>query len=320
VSYGSEGRVFKNWECAAVLNEAASDLTAAWRCRQQSWRSTQHKKNVDPRKKTQVLRGLLGWGLRHGFQEDGLRILKQSWRDTGMADADARMWEERLGPSGRAPAEPDAPGESDEPESPPARDAGRAAVAPPLERRRERSGAGPERPPLALMLDWENIKISLADLIAEMPDGRAQALRSRLAGAELATRLRDAAWRHGLPRQRWAVADWDRPFFEGDQKAVKNAGYFSDIAGGAKSNSSDHVLREKIHLVLREHPEISVFVIGTGDGDFHEAIRTLQQQGKQVVLWATRRAVNGAYGGSLRGPDRIQIEWLEDLVFGEDEP
>jgi NYN domain len=319
VSYGSEGRVFKNWECAAVLNEAASDLTAAWRCRQQSWRSTQHKKNVDPRKKTQVLRGLLGWGLRHGFQEDGLRILKQSWRDTGMADADARMWEERLGPTGRAPAEPDAPGESDEPESPPARDTGRAAVAPPLERRRERSGAGPERPPLALMLDWENIKISLADLIAEMPDGRAQALRSRLAGAELATRLRDAAWRHGLPRQRWAVADWDRPTFEGDQKAVKNAGYFSDIAGGAKSNSSDHVLREKIHLVLREHPEISVFVIGTGDGDFHEAIRTLQQQGKQVVLWATRRAVNGAYGGSLRGPDRIQIEWLEDLVFGEDE-
>jgi hypothetical protein len=319
VSYGSEGRVFKNWECAAILNEAAGDLTAAWRCRQQSWRATQHKKNVDPRKKTQVLRGLLGWGLRHGFQEDGLRILKQSWRDTGMADADARMWEERLGPSGRAPIGPDAPGETGEPESPPARDAGRSAVTPPPERRRERSGAGPERAPLALMLDWENIKISLGDLIAEMPDGRAQALRSRLAGVELATRLRDAAWRHGLPRQRWAVADWDRPTFEGDQKAVKNAGYFSDIAGGEKFNSSDHVLREKIHLVLREHPEISVFVIGTGDGDFHEAIRTLQQQGKQVVLWATRHAVNGAYGGSLRGPDRIQIEWLEDLVFGEDE-
>src|SRR5262249_39081162 len=59
---------------------------------------------------------------------------------------------------------------------------------------------------------------------------------------------------------------------------------------------------------------------GTGDGDFHEAIRTLQLQGKHVILWATRRAVNGAYGGSLRGPDRIQIEWLEDLVFGGDPP
>ena len=107
VAYGTEGRVFKNWECAAVLNEAAGDLPAGWRCRQQSWRATQHKKNVDPRKKTQVLRSLLGWGLRYGFQEDALRTLKQTWRDTGMSEADARMWEERLGPSsGRAPARP----------------------------------------------------------------------------------------------------------------------------------------------------------------------------------------------------------------------
>jgi hypothetical protein len=168
------------------------------------------------------------------------------------------------------------------------------------------------------MLDWENIKLSLADLLGEMPAERAHALRPRLAGPELAGRLRDAAWRHGLPRQRWAVADWDRPSFEGDQKAVKLAGYSSDIAGDEKFNSSDHVLREKIHLVLREHPEVGVYIIGTGDGDFHEAIRTLQQQGKQVILWATRRAVNGAYGTSLSGPDRIQIEWLEDLVFGPD--
>jgi len=321
VSYGSEGRVFKNWECAAALNEAAGDLAAAWRCRQQSWRATQHKKNVDPRKKTQVLRGLLAWGLRHGFAEDGLRILRQSWRDTGMSDADARMWEERLGVSGRAPAEAEsALGEGDDVEVPRARNAGpAAAAASPPDRWRERPAPGADRPAVALMLDWENIKISLADLVAEMPDGRAQALRPRLTGAALAERLRDAAGRHGLPRQRWAVADWDRATFEGDQKAVKNAGYFSDIAGAEKFNSSDHVLREKIHLVLREHPEIAVFVIGTGDGDFHEAIKTLQQQGKQVVLWATRRAVNGAYGGSLRGPDRIQIEWLEDLVFGEGE-
>jgi hypothetical protein len=27
--------------------------------------------------------------------------------------------------------------------------------------------------------------------------------------------------------------------------------------------------------------------------------------------------VSESYGGSLRGPDRIRIEWLEDLVFGE---
>jgi hypothetical protein len=37
-----------------------------------------------------------------------------------------------------------------------------------------------------------------------------------------------------------------------------------------------------------------------------------------VILWSTRRAVNGVYGERLAGPDRIKIEWLEDLVFAED--
>jgi hypothetical protein len=320
VAYGTEGRVFKNWECAAVLNEAGGDLPAGWRCRQQSWRATQHKKNVDPRKKAQVLRSLLGWGLRHGFQEDALRVLKQTWRDTSLSEADARMWEERLGPAsgrGTSDVEP-ATRETEDPDEWP----GPAAALPSprqVERRADPSDVPVRgRRALALMLDWENIKLSLADRLAEMPAERAHALRSRLAGPELAGRLRDEAGRHGLPRHRWAVADWDRASFEGDQKAVKLAGYSSDIAGDDKFNSSDHVLREKIHLVLREHPEVGVFIIGTGDGDFHEAIRTLQLQGKQVILWATRRAVNGVYGTSLSGPDRIRIEWLEDLVFGSD--
>lgn len=305
VSYGTEARVFKNWECAAVLNEAADDFEAAWRCRQQSWKATQHKKNVDPRKKTQVLRALLAWGQRNGFAEDALHLLKQSWRETSMSDADARLWEQRLSPRGRAAGDAEAV---------PAREENPAA--PPPRARQESSAA--RRPALALMLDWENIKISLADLLRELPETRAEALRPRLAGPELAARLLDAAWRHGLPRQRWAVADWDRPFFEGDQKAVRSARFWSDIAGGEKANASDHVLREKIHHVLRQHSDIGVYVIGTGDGDFHEAITTLQREGKHVVLWATRRAINGVYGESLTGPDRIEIEWLEDLVFGED--
>jgi hypothetical protein len=167
------------------------------------------------------------------------------------------------------------------------------------------------------MLDWENVKVSLARHLDDLPEARAQSGRARLGGVELASRLLDAAWRHGLPRQRWAVADWDRNFFEGDQKAVRNARFSTDIAGQDKANASDHVLREKIHLVLREHPEIPVYVIGTGDGDFREVVNTLQAQGKQVILWTTRRSVSESYGGSLRGPDRIRIEWLEDLVFGD---
>ena len=318
VAAGPEAGIFKNWDCAAALNEEAGDLAASWRCRLHSWRVTQRRRNVDPRKKAQLLRALLGWAQRHGFREDGLRVLRQGWSETSFTEADAHLWAERLG----GPLADAGPGGPEE--EPGALGAGPdpAGAATPQHdvssERRARAGDAPaRRAALALMLDWENIKVSLARHLDELPEGRIEAARARLGGVELASRLLDAAWRHGLPRQRWAVADWDRDFFEGDQKAVRNARFSTDIAGRDKADASDHVLREKIHLVLREHPEIPVYVIGTGDGDFHEVVKTLQAQGKQVILWTTRRAVSDSYGGSLRGPDRIRIEWLEDLVFGE---
>lgn len=172
--------------------------------------------------------------------------------------------------------------------------------------------------PLAIMLDYENVKIGLLNHLKKLPSAEAAILKQKLEGPNLATALLEASARFGSPRQRWAVADWDRPLFQGDQKAFKMARYSTDIAGHSEKNSSDHVLREKIHFVLREHPEIGTFVIGTGDADFHETIKTLQEQGKHVVLWSTREQVNRVYGESLRGPDRIRIEWLEDLVFADE--
>jgi hypothetical protein len=307
VAAGPEAGVFKNWECAAALNEEAGDLGASWRCRLHSWRVTQHRRTVDPRKKAQLLRALLGWGQRHGFREDGLRVLRQSWTATSFSEADAELWAERLGGGPVVGAEPEtAPDDGNRP-------ATSADPDRPADGSRGREGSA-RRPPLALMLDWENIKVSLAQHLDERG---ATAQRARLTGGELASRLLEAAWRHGVPRQRWAVADWDRGFFEGDQKAARTARFSTDIAGRDKASASDHVLREKIHSVLREHPEIRVYVIGTGDADFHEVVKTLQAQGKEVILWTTRRSVSDSYGGSLRGPDRIRIEWLEDLVFGE---
>jgi hypothetical protein len=330
VAAGPEAGVFKNWECAATLNEEAGDLAASWRCRLHSWRTTHLRRNVDPRKKAQLLRLLLGWAQRHGFREDGLRVLRESWAETSFSEADARLWTERLGAS-LTPLAPladvadagtgeNAGASGSGPEPPPALVTAAASHRDGPGGSRPRAGDPPaRRPALALLLDWENVKVSLARHLDELPEARAHAGRARLVGIELASRLLDAAWRHGLPRQRWAVADWDRDFFEGDQKAVRNVRFATDIAGGDKANASDHVLREKIHFVLREHPEIPVYVIGTGDGDFHEVVKTLQAQGKQVILWTTRRSVSETYGESLRGPDRIRIEWLEDLVFGEAE-
>jgi len=189
----------------------------------------------------------------------------------------------------------------------------------------QRSGQGsapqqaiPSSQPLALMLDWENIKISLLQLLNEKPQAQAERLRARLSGAELARRLLEAASRYGVPRQRWAVANWDRPSFVGDQASVRRAGYMADMSGEDKDDASDHVLREKIHAVLRDHPEINDYLIGTGDADFGAVIRTLQHQGKRIILWATQRAISDVYKHLLTGPDSIRIEWLENLIFEEE--
>ena len=89
----------------------------------------------------------------------------------------------------------------------------------------------------------------------------------------------------------------------------------TDMAGDSKADASDHVLRERIHEVLREHREISTYIIATSDADFLEAIRTLQKESKRVILWSLRHSINPSYKYVMSGPEAITLEWLEDIVF-----
>jgi hypothetical protein len=123
-----------------------------------------------------------------------------------------------------------------------------------------------------------------------------------------------------LPRQKWVVANWDIPSFAGDQAALRSvARYFTDMAGVDKDNASDHVLTERIHDVIRDHPDIQVFFIVTGDGDYGEVIRTLRDQGKQVILAGTKVAMNQLYKHHLTGQNQISLVWLEDWIFRNEE-
>ena len=83
---------------------------------------------------------LLGWAQRHGFREEGLRVLRQSWSETSFAEADAQLWAERLGaplvgavapeakPEGRAPEDESDPAPAAQGERPAtSRPAGRGA-------------------------------------------------------------------------------------------------------------------------------------------------------------------------------------------------
>jgi hypothetical protein len=177
--------------------------------------------------------------------------------------------------------------------------------------------ATPPEVPVALMVDWENVKISLIKALDHQPTHRLGTLRELLDPEALALRLVDLAGSHGVVKQRWAVAAWDRPSFMGDQRAVKTARFWTDIAGDHKADAADHVLREKIHYVLRDHPSIKVFIIATGDADFSAVVGTLLGEGKKVILWSARDALAASYKRFL-GEDGLTLQWLDDLVFGED--
>ncbi|HOX41485.1 MAG TPA: ATP-binding protein, partial [bacterium] len=163
--------------------------------------------------------------------------------------------------------------------------------------------------PLALMLDWENLKIGLSKYLSKLPSEKESMLKERLETTNLAKRLYEAATRHGVPRQKWAVANWDNSFFRGDQADLrKNIRFETDMAGDSKADASDHVLRERIHEVLREHREISTYIIATSDADFLEAIRTLQKESKRVILWSLRHSINPSYKYVMSGPEAITLE------------
>jgi hypothetical protein len=172
--------------------------------------------------------------------------------------------------------------------------------------------------PLGVFLDVENIKKSLLRVIADRPADERLHLEQRLRGAELGARLLRAAARHGDPKIKWAVANWHVGYLDGDQMGFKSVGFQPDIASANKANASDHVLVEHIHAALREL-DLSAFVIGTGDGDFHEIASTIQQKGKYLVLWATRGAMSDAFGANLRSAEgTVTVEFLEDIVLNDE--
>ncbi|HEU5199763.1 MAG TPA: hypothetical protein VFU32_09005, partial [Ktedonobacterales bacterium] len=96
VSYEKEYYIFKNWECAAELNDRAGDKAAAWHCYQRLWGCTQSKQNLSPTAKKRVLENILTWAQQNDFEEQAVVMLRQNWQKTAMTENDALLWEARL--------------------------------------------------------------------------------------------------------------------------------------------------------------------------------------------------------------------------------
>lgn len=139
---------------------------------------------------------------------------------------------------------------------------------------------------VALLVDWENLKFSLAQR------GRAPTVDT----------LREAAERFGRVVYARAYADWEDDQHRGDPSKLYTAGlepvyvlakHYQDPASGEVriKNSVDVKLAadciEASHLL----PNVGTFIIVSGDNDFLHIVNTLRPRGKKVVVigvsWTT---------------------------------
>ncbi len=138
---------------------------------------------------------------------------------------------------------------------------------------------------VALYIDWENIKYSLLNKEKRLPNAMA---------------LKEAAAKYGRVVAAKAYANWQEGQHLRDPNDLYSAGIepiyvpttilgFGDAPDGAprRKNSVDVKLAVDCVDASLSNPNISTFVLVTGDGDFVHLINTLRLRGKKVVVVGT---------------------------------
>jgi uncharacterized LabA/DUF88 family protein len=138
---------------------------------------------------------------------------------------------------------------------------------------------------VALYIDWENIKYSLLNKENRLPNAMA---------------IKDAAAKFGRVVAAKAYANWQEGQHLRDPNDLYSAGIepiyvptvilgFGDAPDGQprRKNSIDIKLAVDCVDASLSNPNISTFVLVTGDGDFVHLINTLRLRGKRVVVIGT---------------------------------
>ena len=142
---------------------------------------------------------------------------------------------------------------------------------------------------VALLVDWENLKFSLAQ-------------RERRPNV---TALRNAAERFGRIVYARAYADWQDPVHSGDPASLYMAGLepvyvltrrYTESSGEVRiKNSVDVKLAADCIEASHQFPHISTYIIVSGDHGFLHIVNTLRPHGKRVVVigvsWTTAAAL-----------------------------
>ena len=140
---------------------------------------------------------------------------------------------------------------------------------------------------VALLIDWENVKWSTTKELGAPPD---------------IITLKKIARRFGNISLARAYANWADSYHDGDMERLAQQGiepiyvltkhYQGEQAGQPVKNSADLRLTcDGMELLVR-NPELSCYVIASGDGGYAHVVNRLRAHGKQVVMVGIDGTVN----------------------------
>lgn len=120
---------------------------------------------------------------------------------------------------------------------------------------------------VAMFIDWENMHGSIR-------------------GKANISALREVAEGYGRLVLAKAYADWREPRFQRDSQVLYNIGFEPVyVPAGFKNNVDVKLATDCIDFAYK-HPNIEVFILVTGDGDFIHVATALRPLGKKVVVVA----------------------------------
>lgn len=163
---------------------------------------------------------------------------------------------------------------------------------------------------VALLIDWENIKISTEKHLSSPPD---------------IITLKKIARRYGKIGVAKAYANWAYMEHEGEMERfslqniepvfVQTRIFTNDIIKG----SSDIRLACDCIEILLSNPEISAFVLASGDGGFKHVIEKIKAYGKQAISIGIRAATNAGLG-EISNELIFYDDWTAGLKVGAGNP
>jgi hypothetical protein len=167
---------------------------------------------------------------------------------------------------------------------------------------------------VAIVLDHENIWFGLVKMRETATDRKAFMAQTTV--DSLIAAWTDHAQKYGRVAARVAVADWHNQNEVGPgrhQQAYRTGGFETPLPFTRGPQVADHEIRDQIAELRLKQPDIDVYVLGLGDGDYGGMVERLLNDGKQVVIWSLRDSLHRLYE-PLRDRRGLRIECIEDIL------